>query len=128
VVSSAHSLSFLNPNPHPKGRDLLLSLHLLFVVRRFRVFSQRFRPYGLQSAEISKVGSSKIFLGGSELWNITVTVLDLGVFIPPGPPMVFFFPGPNSKPLKSVSLTLHSLLTYSLPNPCLALIEGGFLK
>jgi hypothetical protein len=30
--------------------------------------------------------------------------------------------------LKSVSLTLHSLLTYSFPNPFLALIEGGFLK
>jgi hypothetical protein len=30
--------------------------------------------------------------------------------------------------LKSVSLTLHSLPTYSLPNPCLALIESGFLK
>jgi hypothetical protein len=49
-------------------------------------FPQQFRPYGLQSAEISKVGSSEIFLRGSELWNIVVTVLDLGVFIPLGPP------------------------------------------
>jgi hypothetical protein len=61
-------------------------LPLLFVVRRFRVLSRRFRPYGLQSAEFSKVGSSENFLGGSELWNIAVTVLDLGVFIPLGPP------------------------------------------
>jgi hypothetical protein len=61
-------------------------LPLLFVVRRFRGFSQRFRPYELQSTKISKVGSSEIFVGGSELWNIAVTVLDLGVFIPLGPP------------------------------------------
>jgi hypothetical protein len=128
VVSSAHSLSFLNPIPHLKGRDLLLSLPLLFVVRRFQVFSQRFRPYGPHLVEISKVGSSEIFLGGSELWNITVTVLDLGYLYPLVPQRSSLSLAPNSKPLKSVSLTLHSFLIYSLPNPCLALIESGFLK
>jgi hypothetical protein len=48
---------------------------------------------GYSQQRFSKVGSSEIFLGGSELWNIAVTVLDLGVFIPLGPPtVIFFFP------------------------------------
>jgi hypothetical protein len=37
-----------------------------FLVRRFRVYSQRFRPYRLHSAEVSEFGSSEIFLGGSD--------------------------------------------------------------
>jgi hypothetical protein len=43
VVSSAHNLSFLNPNPHPKGSDL-----------------QLFRPCCLL------FGGSEVFLGGSD--------------------------------------------------------------
>jgi hypothetical protein len=67
VDLSAHSLSFLNPNPYPKGRDMLLFLPVLFPCSEVPSFFSEVPTVGLQSAEISKVGNSKIFLGGFEL-------------------------------------------------------------
>jgi hypothetical protein len=66
VDSSAHSLYFLNPNPYPGKRSTAV-LPLLFPCSEVPSFISEVPTYGLQSAEISEVGSSEIFLGGSEL-------------------------------------------------------------
>jgi hypothetical protein len=61
VVSSAHSLSFLNPNPHPKGRDLLLfcSCCLLFGGSEFFLKGSDCTGYSQQRFQRSEV--SRLF-------------------------------------------------------------------
>jgi hypothetical protein len=108
----------------PKGSLLVvytaISLHGLEV----QVFSWMFRPYALQltaSVFHSKSRKFRSFAWRFRTSDVTVTAAGLRVFMFLGRPTIFIFLPCVSDLIESTPLTLALTLTYSTPNPCIAL-------
>jgi hypothetical protein len=118
-------ISATNILPYHKRRLLVVDVYVfLSMVRRFRCFSRKFRPYELQSTASNSHSRSRRFRSFARRFqtsNLTVIAARLRVFIPFGRPTIFFFLPCDSDLFQSSSLTLALTPTYSTPNPCIAL-------